>query len=170
MTTTKTYNLQQIVSAWIVNNNPSAVKAVLSANGLIVPGANPSKADMTKVLYSYYLSNGRGALLTLLKQIPTNPNTSEAQKRTLANSYQEISSAVSGNTTPVYQPTSRVAEASTDKWWNNVIDVVLGSEVTTVAPTVTTTTTTSPLVIGGLIAGVLLVLGLAYFFIVRKAA
>lgn len=170
MTIAKTYDLQQILAAWIVNNNPSAVRQVLISNSLISAGSNPSKDAMGKILYGYYLTNGNVAFLNLLKQIPVNPNTSDKQKRALANSYAEISSLNSGNSYPVYQSSSRVADASADKWWNDVINVVLGSSTITVPPTVTTTTTTSPLVIGGLIAGVLLVLGLAYFFIGRRTA
>lgn len=169
MTTTKTYNLEQILTQWIVNNNPSAVRQVLINNSLISASSNPGRSEMAKVLYDYYLINGKAALNALLKQIPANPNTSESQKAALANSAQEIASA-SGGFAPTYQSISRVADASANKWWNDVIDVVTGSETTTVAPTVTTTTSTSPLVIGGLIAGVLLILGLAYFFIGRRSA
>lgn len=170
MTTTKTYNLQQVLIGWIINNNPSGVKMALITNSLIPSASNPSRKEMGRILYNYYLSNGNAALLLLLKQIPVSPSTSESQKVALANSYQEILSAGGGMSIPVYESTSRIGNASADKWWNDVIDVVLGSSTTTVNPTVTTTTTTSPLVIGGLIAAVLLVLGLAYFLIGRKGA
>lgn len=167
MTTTKTYTLPQVLISWIINNNPSAVKAVLISNGLIASGSNPSKAQMERALNNYSISNGKTAVLSLLKQIPVNINTSAKQKQALANSYQEILSANSGNSQAVYQSPSRVADQSANKWWNDVIDVVLGSESSTVDPIVKTTTSTSPLVIGALIAGVLLVLGLAYFLIKR---
>lgn len=174
MTTTKTYNLEQILTAWIVNNNPSAVRRVLINNSLILPSANPSKSQMIKILYNYYLSNGKATLLSLLKQIPVSVGTSESQKMALANSYQEISSINTGSSIAMYQPYSRIAGQSADKWWNDVLDktldVVLGSSTTTVEPTVTTTTTTSPLVIAGLIAGVILVLGLAYFLLGKGAS
>lgn len=168
MTTSKTYNLQQVLIGWIVNNNPSAVKGVLIDNSLISATSNPGKAEMAKILYSYYLSNGNTALLAILKQVPVNPNTPESEKVALANAYDEIISANSGNRVSVYQSSERISDQSTDKWWNDVLDVVLGSSTTITQPVVTTTTTTSPLVIGALIAAVLLVLGLAYFFIGKR--
>lgn len=170
MTTAKTYNLQQIITGWIVNNNPSAVKQVLINNSLISSGANPSKKEMAKIIYSYYLSNGSGALFTILKEIPINPNTSQSQKMALANAYSEISSSNTGNSTPQYQSSSRVGEQSPKKLVDDILGYILGSEITVVQPTVTPAPTNSALIIGGLIAGVLLILGLAYFFIGRKAA
>lgn len=170
MTTTKTYSLQQILAGWIVNNNPSAVRQVLINNSLISGTSSLSKSAMANILYSYYLTNGNTAFLNLLKQIPVNPNTSAKDKAALANTYEEIKSSYGGASIAPYVSNARVGEASADKWWNDVIDVVLGKSTTTTPPTVTTTTTTSPFVIGGLIAAVSLVLGLAYFLIGRRTA
>lgn len=169
MISTQTYNLQQILSGWIVNNNPAGVLMVLRQNGLVSPTANPSKAEMANILYNYYLTNGSVAFISLLKQIPVNENISVEDKAALANAYEEIRSSSSGNIVTAYPSAARVSDQSTAKWWNDVIDIVLGTETTTVAPTVTTTTTTSPLVIGGLIAAVILVLGLAYFLIGKSS-
>lgn len=172
MTTTKTYSLRQVLIGWIVNNNPSAVRQTLINNSLISSSANPSKLEMARILNSYGISNGSEALYLILKQVPVNPNTSESQKMALANSYAEIASSKSGIPVPLYGSNARVGEQSANKWWNDALDVakdlLLGGSTTTQPPTVTTTTTTSPLAIGGLIAGVLLVLGIAYFLIGRR--
>lgn len=169
MTTTKNYSLQQILAAWIVKNNPSGVKIALQNNSLISASANPSKSEMVNILYDYYLKNGNNAFINLIKQVPVNENISEAEKQALAGAYEEIRVAYGGLIAPMYPSNARVAQTSTGKWWNDVLDVVTGTSTTTTEPVVTVETTTSPLVIGGLIAAVLLVLGLAYFFIGRRA-
>lgn len=165
----RTSNFAQIASAWIVRNNPSAVRGALVSTGLVANTATANgmtSKQLTDTLYQYYLRTGKINFAKLLSQIPVMENISASESNTLANASADL--AILSGANPATASVRREGDPSVaKKWWEQVIDVIVGGSETTTEPVVVTTTKISPLAIGFAIAGVL-VLGIIAWVIVKK--
>lgn len=150
-----TYNFQRIAASFIVKNNRAGVISTLVNNNLIADtsaGNRLTNNQLSDVLYSYYLTNGKVAYASLLNQIPVNEELSASENTILDAASNDMRNVL--NIAPINNNdgVNRTIDfkSSAKSFW----DLLVGASTSTVEPVVTTTTKASPLTIGLIIGGI----------------